>query len=222
MPAGTSRSTSCSTGRARAFVPQRHARAAARGRSPRGSAGAPGGRDDLRLAVEDLVDAGAGGGGALGEPEQRAQRAHRRQQHEQVGVEGAELADGQAPVDDLAAAEEEDGSEADLRQEADERVVEGLHARGDHGLVPHPPDAPAEALELAVLAREGLDHAHAADVLLDVGGQLGDALLELLQRRARAPAVARRRRRPRSAPGSARSRPARAARRSSPPRRAGW
>jgi hypothetical protein len=90
--------------------------------------------------------------------EQGAQRAHRRQQHEQVGVEGAELADGQAPVDDLAPAVEEDRGQAELRQEADERVVEGLQARRDHGLVPHAPDAPAEALELAVLAREGLDH----------------------------------------------------------------
>src|SRR5258706_13345 len=76
-------------------------------------------------------------------------------------------------------------------QEPDERVVVGLQARADHGVVPHPCNLRAEALELAVLARERLDHAHAADVLLDVGGQLADALLELLQRRARASPVAR-------------------------------
>ena len=40
--------------------------------------------------------------------------------------------------------------------------------------------ARAEAAQLALLLRERLDHAHAADVLLGLGGQLGDALLHLL------------------------------------------
>ena len=97
----------------------------------------------------------------------------------------------QAPVDDLTPAEEEDRRQPELGQEADEGVVEGLQARGHHRLVPDAPDAAAEALELALLAREGLHDAHAADVLLDVGRELGDPLLELLQRRARAPPVAR-------------------------------
>ena len=47
-----------------------------------------------------------------------------------------------------------------------------------------------EAIELALLLSERLDHAHAGDVLLGLGGQLGDPLLHLLQRRPRAPAVA--------------------------------
>ena len=41
----------------------------------------------------------------------------------------------------------------------------------------------AEPAGLAVLAGEGLDDAHAGHVLLGVGGQLGDALLDLLERR---------------------------------------
>jgi hypothetical protein len=45
---------------------------------------------------------------------------------------------------------------------------------------------------LARLGRERLHHADAGDVLLDLRGQLGDALLHLLERRARAPAVAHR------------------------------
>ena len=44
--------------------------------------------------------------------------------------------------------------------------------------------------QLVRLAREGLDDAHAGDVLLGVGRQLGDALLDLLDRRARAAPVA--------------------------------
>ena len=47
------------------------------------------------------------------------------------------------------------------------------------------PTCAAEAPELALLARERLHDAHAADVLLDVGGELGDPLLDLLQRGAR-------------------------------------
>ena len=72
----------------------------------------------------------------------------------------------------------------------DERRVERLHAGGDHGLLEDPRDRLAEAAELDLLAREGLDHAHAGDVLLGVGGHLGDALLDLLLRRAGAAAVA--------------------------------
>ena len=41
-----------------------------------------------------------------------------------------------------------------------------------------------------MLARERLHDAHAGDVLLGVGGQLGDPLLHLLDRGARAAAVA--------------------------------
>ena len=93
-------------------------------------------------------------------------------------------------VDHGLAADQQHGGEPELRQEADHRVVGRLQARGDHRLVEHAPDAVAEALELVGLAGEGLDDAHARDVLLGVRGQLGDALLDLLDRRARAAPVA--------------------------------
>ena len=48
----------------------------------------------------------------------------------------------------------------------------------------------AEPLELALLLRERLDHPHSRDVLLGVGGQLGDPLLGLTQRGLRVLAVA--------------------------------
>ncbi len=147
-------------------------------------------RDDLRLAVEDLEDPRARGGRALGEAEDHADGAHRPEQREHVRVERGELAEVQAPVDDRAAAEEQEAGEAELRQEADERVVERAQARRDHRLVEDAADAGGEALALQVLAGEGLDDAHAADVLLDVGRQLGDPLLDLLQRGPRAAPVA--------------------------------
>ncbi len=85
-------------------------------------------------------------------------------------------------MDHAVSADQQHGGEAELGQEADHRVELGLQARGDHRLVEHARDAVAEALELARLAREGLDDAHAGDVLLGVGGELGDALLDLLDR----------------------------------------
>jgi hypothetical protein len=82
--------------------------------------------DDPRLAVEDLEEARAGRRRALRHAERDAERAHRRQQHQQVRVERAELADGQLSADDLPSAEEEDRGKPDLGEEPDRRVVEGL------------------------------------------------------------------------------------------------
>ena len=67
-----------------------------------------------------------------------------------------------------------------------QRRVERLQPRRAHRLVEDAADRVAEALELAVLAGERLDHADAGDVLLGVGGQLGDPLLDLLHGGARA------------------------------------
>ena len=58
-------------------------------------------------------------------------------EHQHVAVEGDELADGDRPVDRLAAADEQDRRQAELGQEADERVVEGAQPGRDHRLVEH-------------------------------------------------------------------------------------
>ena len=105
-------------------------------------------------------------------------------EHHDVAVEGDELADRDRAVDRLAAAHEQQRGEPELRQEPDERVVERAQPRRDHRLVEHALDGLSEARELALLLREGLHHAHAGDVLLRLGGQLGDPLLDLLRRRA--------------------------------------
>ena len=147
---------------------------------------------DARLAIEDLEQPGAGGRRALRHAERDAEHPHRPDQHQQVRVERGEVAEGQRAVDDLAPADQQDHRQPEVRQEREERVEERLQAGGEHGLVEDPPDRPAEADELARLGREGLDDAHAGDVLLDLGGDLADPLLDLLQRRARAAAVHRR------------------------------
>ena len=120
-------------------------------------------RHDPRLAVEDLEQARAGGGRALGQPEQHAERAHRRQQHaagrRRTRVKSPIVSE---PCDRRGGRRRAGRRESELGQEADERVVEGLQPRRDHRLVEHARPTGCEALELAVLARERLDDAHAA------------------------------------------------------------
>ena len=161
-------------------VAERHAAhldPAAAGRQRLGARG----RGQLRLAVQDLEHAVARGHRALGHAQRHAEHAHRAGQHDHVAVEGHEVADGDGAVDGLAPAHQQDGRQPELGQEADEGVVEGAQPGGDHRLVEHPRDGLVEAVHLARLLREGLDHAHAAHVLLGLGRQLGDALLDLLR-----------------------------------------
>ncbi len=142
------------------------------------------------LAVEQLEQPRARRDRALRHPQRDAEHPHRPGQHQHVRVERGELAGGQRPVDHLAPADDEHRRQAELRQERDQRVVERPQPRADEVLVEDALDRRAEAAELPLLAREGLHHAHAGDVLLDVRGQLGDPLLDLLQRGPRAHPVA--------------------------------
>ena len=111
-------------------------------------------------------------------------------EHDHVAVEGHEVADRDRPVDGLAPAHEQDRRQPELGQEAQERVVEGAQPGGHHRLVEHARYRAVEPLDLAPLLREGLDHAHAAHVLLGLGGQLRDPLLHLLRGGAVQPPVA--------------------------------
>ena len=142
------------------------------------------------LAVEQLEHPRARRGRALRHAERDPELAHRADQHQQVGVEGGEVAEAERPVDHLAPAHQQDHRQAEVRQEAEERVVEAAQPVRVDRLVEDPRDRAVEAGELAVLGGERLDHAHAGHVLLDVGGELGDALLHLLQRGTRLHPVA--------------------------------
>jgi hypothetical protein len=146
----------------------------------------------LGLAVEHLEHARAGGDRALGHPERDSQHPHRRGQQHDVAVEGDELADRDRPVDSLAAADEEDRGQPQLGQEADRGVVERAQPGRHHRLVEHPPHGVLEPAQLALLLRERLDDPYSGHVLLGLGGQLGNPLLNLLRRGPVAAPVARR------------------------------
>ena len=83
-----------------------------------------------------------------------------------------------------AAADQQHQRDAELRQQADQRREEGLQPGRVDALVEDPGDRAAEAVQLVLLAGEGLDDADPGDVLLGLRGQLGDPLLDLLQGRA--------------------------------------
>ena len=100
----------------------------------------PGGILHCRLAVEDLEQAVPRRDCALGHAQRHPQPAHRAREHDHVGRHRGELADVDRPVDDLAPSDHDHRREPDRRQEAHQRRVEGLKARGDHALLEDPVD----------------------------------------------------------------------------------
>ena len=136
---------------------------------------------DLRVAIQHLEHAVAGGDRPLRHAERGPEHAHRPDQHDQVGVEGGEVTEGERAVDHLAPADEQHDSEPEVGQEGDHRVVERAQPGREHVLVEDAPDPLAEALEHVFLAGERLDDPHPGDRFLRFDGQLGDPLLDLLR-----------------------------------------
>ena len=143
------------------------------------------------MTIGDLEQAIAGGDRALEHPERGAEHSHREGQHQDIAVKGGELAEAEAAVDHHVAADEQDQRQPELGKEAEHRVVEGAQPGREQVLVEDAVDRAPEAGEHVLLAGEGLDDADAGDRFLDLGGHLGDPLLDLLQRRPRDPVIAR-------------------------------
>jgi hypothetical protein len=133
---------------------------------------------DARRAVEDLEHPLGAGGGALREAEQHAERLQRPDEHDHVGVEGDQRAQGDAPVDHQPAAVPEDDGHAELGERGQQRGVEGPQPRGGEVLAEQAAGLAPQLVDLLPLAAERLDHAHAGGVLLDHGGQVALLLLD--------------------------------------------
>jgi hypothetical protein len=141
-------------------------------------------RDLLRL-VEDLEDPLAGGGRALRLADPHAEHAQRHDQHRHVEVEGEELADREAVVEDHPAADEEDRRLREQRHEAEDRHVERPLAVGEDALCEDRVGAPLELLLLLAFLGERLDHVHADDVFLGDRRHVRHLLLDVAQHRMR-------------------------------------
>ena len=134
--------------------------------------------DHVGLLVEHLVDALRRRRRALTHHQDHAELAERRLQHQHVGVERDDVADRRLPVDGEVPAVEEHDRLAEAGQVLEQRRPLGpdvgvLHVRplGAHRRA-------GQVLQLLVLGRERLHHAHAVDVLVDDGGDVGEARLD--------------------------------------------
>ena len=134
--------------------------------------------DDGGLLVEDLVDALGRRGGALAHHDDHAQHHEGRLEHEEIGVEGQDRTETQAPVDDHVAAEGEDQRQTHLGQVLDRRCPPGTQV----GVFDVPPldlvGRLGQRAELLLLLGEGPDHPDPVDVLVDDGGHVGEPSLD--------------------------------------------
>ena len=146
-----------------------------------GSVGGGGIVGDGGLLLEEFVDADDGGGSALEEVDDPADGDHGPGELHHVDVEGGELADGDAVGDDLVAADEE----GDHEREAEDELERGP----EHGHEADEVEAALDVLEvggleggdLGLFLGEGADEAGAGEVLLGLGGDVGEHGLDALE-----------------------------------------
>ena len=140
------------------------------------------------LGVQDFEDALRRGRGLRHLRDDEAELAEREEDVHQVEAELLPFAEGQRAVDDLPAAEVEDGRLAQVGDQEDHREEEGEDAR-DLDLLLHQVFGEAvEARLLLRLAHEGLDDLDAGQVLLQDGVQRRELDLHLHEQRLGEPA----------------------------------
>ena len=137
--------------------------------------------DHLDGCVQDLVDAGPRGDGALRQAGQPADHLGRVDQQHEVAVERHEAPQAEAAVDDLATAYVEQHDDRQVGQKADQRYVDSPDAGGADLGLEDPRAAVGELGELVVLAGEDAHDARAGHVLFSGRGDVGDLLLHVAQ-----------------------------------------
>jgi hypothetical protein len=131
--------------------------------------------DNGGLLVEDLVDPLGGGGCPLAHHDQHAQHHERRLHQQQVEVERDDGAELQVPVDDQVTAEEKDECEADLGKVLYQRREAGAQV-GVFDVAPlHPVGRGGQLTQLLLFGGKGADDPDTVHVLVDDGGDLGQA-----------------------------------------------
>ena len=123
----------------------------------------------------------SGGGAALEEVDDPADGDHGPGELHHVDVEGGEVADGDAVRDDLAATDPEDDDDGGAEHEFERRPEHGheadeAEAAADVFLV-----GGLEGGDLGLFLGEGADEAGAGEVLLGLGGDVGEHGLDALE-----------------------------------------
>jgi len=121
---------------------------------------------DLRLRIQDVQDALAGGSGFLELVEAHGQVADGVEEHVKVEQESDQRPGGHLTLQDAHTPKAEDNRHADLRDEVNARHEDGGQLVGAEGGSEFGGGDFAEALFLAVLADERLDDAHSGQALL--------------------------------------------------------
>src|SRR5665213_2890919 len=142
---------------------------------------------DLGLLLEQLVDAQYGGGAALEEVDDVAEGDHGPEELDDVDVERCKLAEADSGARVLVV---QDDHVAAYQQRDDEAEAEDHFERGpEHGHeadeVERARDVLAvggfEAVDLGVFLGEGADETRAGEVLLRLGGDVGELGLDALK-----------------------------------------
>ena len=118
--------------------------------------------------------------------DQLAGEAEGQDQHDDVEVEGDEVADLEVAVEHLMAAVPEDRGERERGEEVERGQEAGPQASRDERAFEHRVGFRVEAVDLELLGAEALDRVDAGHRLLDDGGQVAELLL-LLQADGRQP-----------------------------------
>ena len=136
---------------------------------------------DVGLLLEEFVDADDGGGAALEEVDDPADGDDGPDELDHVDVEAGELADGDLVLDDFVSSDEQ----RDHQREAEDELERGP----EHGHEADEVEAAADVLlvggleggDLGFFLGEGADEARAGEVLLGLGGDVGEHGLDALE-----------------------------------------
>ena len=133
--------------------------------------------DDVRWFVEDLVDARRRRRRALAQHRDHAEQPERRLQHDDVGVERHDRADGDLALDREPTAIQQHRREAEPREVLHERRIARPSHRRSHRCPPQPVGRAGQLVDLCLLGRERLHDPNAVDVLVDDRRDVGHARL---------------------------------------------
>ena len=133
------------------------------------------------FSLEELLDAGDGGGAALEEVHDPADGDDGPGEHHQVGHEGGEVADGDAVGDDLAASDVEHDDHGEAEDDFESRPEHAHELNEAEAATDVLPIGRLEGVDLGLFLGEGANEAGGGEVLLGLRGDVGEHGLDALE-----------------------------------------